>query len=302
MKDFRGICVPLCTPFSKDGESVDEGALKSHIDWMIESGVQIILACGGTGEFAYLREAERRRVAEVICKHVAGRAHVFVQSSAINTADAIANSKAAAEAGADAIMVLPPYFEGPTMEGVKWHYEKIARAVPLPLVVYNIPQNTNIDITPEIFAELMKIDNIRYIKDSTANLVRIQQLVATGGKIFNGGDPIAFQALLAGCVGCIWGAVNAMPREAVELYGLVSAGKLAEAARLWQRLLPAQLFFWTHDYNPSIKAATTLAGRRIGECRKPLQPLSEADLAELRAAMEPLLPATGHRGAGHAAQ
>jgi 4-hydroxy-tetrahydrodipicolinate synthase len=302
MKDFRGICVPLCTPFCKDGESVDEGALRSHIDWMIESGVQIILACGGTGEFAYLREAERRRVAEVTCKHVAGRAHVFVQSSAINTADAVANSKAAAEAGADAVMVLPPYFEGPAMDGVKWHYEKIARAVALPLVVYNIPQNTNIDITPEIFAELMKIDNIQYIKDSTANLVRIQQLVATGGKIFNGGDPIAFQALLAGCAGCIWGAVNAMPREAVELYDLVSTGKLAEAARLWQRLLPAQLFFWTHDYNPAIKAAATLAGRRIGECRKPLQPLGEADLTELRAAMKPLLPSRGQLGAGHAAQ
>ncbi|HEX7197999.1 MAG TPA: dihydrodipicolinate synthase family protein [Dongiaceae bacterium] len=294
MKDFKGICVPLCTPFSRDGDSLDEGALRSHIDWMIESGVQIILACGGTGEFAYLREAEKRRVAEIACKHAAGRAHVFVQTSAINTADTIDNSKAAADAGADAIMVLPPYFEGPTMDGVKWHYEKVARTVPLPLVVYNIPQNTNIDITPEIFAELMKIENIQYIKDSTASLVRIQQLVATGGKIFNGGDPIAFQALLAGCIGCIWGAVNAMPREAVELYRLVSAGKLTEAARLWQRLLPAQLFFWTHDYNPSIKAATTIAGRRIGECRKPLQTLSESDLGELRRAMAWLLPAASH--------
>lgn len=294
MKDFKGICVPLCTPFSRDGDSLDEGALRSHIDWMIESGVQIILACGGTGEFAYLREAEKRRVTEIACEHAAGRAHVFAQTSAINTADTIASSKAAADAGADAIMVLPPYFEGPTMDGVKWHYEKVARAVPLPLVVYNIPQNTNIDITPEIFSELMKIENIQYIKDSTASLVRIQQLVATGGKIFNGGDPIAFQALLAGCIGCIWGAVNAMPREAVELYRLVSSGKLAEAARLWQNLLPAQLFFWTHDYNPSIKAATTLAGRRIGECRKPLQPLSESDLGELRRAMTPLLPAASH--------
>ena len=294
MKDFKGICVPLCTPFSRDGDSLDEGALRSHIDWMIESGVQIILACGGTGEFAYLREAEKRRVTEIACEHAAGRAHVFAQTSAINTADTIANSRAAADAGADAIMVLPPYFEGPTMDGVKWHYEKVARAVPLPLVVYNIPQNTNIDITPEIFAELMKIENIQYIKDSTSSLVRIQQLVATGGKIFNGGDPIAFQALLAGCIGCIWGAVNAMPREAVELYRLVSAGKLTEAARLWQRLLPAQLFFWTHDYNPSIKAATTIAGRRIGECRKPLQTLSESDLGELRRAMAPLLPAASH--------
>src|SRR5262249_57981074 len=119
-------------------------------------------------------------------------------------------------------------------------------------------QNTNIDITPEIFARLLKIKNIRYIKDSTASLVRIQQLVATGGGIFNGGDPIAFQGLLAGCTGCIWGAVNAMPREAVELYRLVSAGKLTQAARLWQRMLPAQLLFFAPAHNPPAKAAAHL--------------------------------------------
>jgi len=290
MKEFKGICVPVCTPFSKDGNSLDEGALRTHIDWMIECGVHIILACGGTGEFAYLREDERRRVAEITCKQVAGRAAVFVQTSAINTADTIENSKAAAGAGADAVMVLPPYFEGPSMDGVMWHYEKVAKSTRLPLVVYNIPQNTNIDVTPELFARLLEIENIQYIKDSTASLVRIQQLVATGGKIFNGGDPIAFQALVAGCTGCIWGAVNAMPREAVELYRLVAGGKFTEAAALWQRLLPAQLFFWTHDYNPSIKAATNIAGRSIGECRRPQMPLGEAHMAELRAAMRPLAP------------
>src|SRR5262249_37597506 len=154
------------------------------------------------GEFAYLREAEKRRVSEITCKHVGDRAAVFLQTSAINTADAVENSKAAEGMGADAIMVLPPYFEGPTMDGVRYHYEKVARSTRLPLVVYNIPQNTNIDITPSIFAKLLEIDTIKYIKDSTANLVRIQELVATGGKIFNGGDPIAFQALVAGCIGC----------------------------------------------------------------------------------------------------
>src|SRR3954466_4713699 len=251
-KMFKGMCVPICTPFVAGGEPVDEGALKAHIDWLLEGGIHIILACGGTGEFAYLREVERRRVAEFTVRHVAGRADVFVQTSAINTADAVANSKAALGMGADAIMVLPPYFEGPSMDGVRWHYEAIARSVDLPLVVYNIPQNTNIDITPEIFAELLKIAPIRYIKDSTASLIRIQQLVATGGGVFNGGDPIAFQAMLADSVGCIWGAINAMPAEAVQLWKFIKERKLVEADALWKRMLPAQLFFWTHDYNASI--------------------------------------------------
>ena len=190
MKTFKGMCVPICTPFVRGGEAVDEGALKAHIDWMIENGIHIILSCGGTGEFAYLRPAELRRITEVTAKHVAGRAHVFAQSSAINTADVIANSKAAEDVGADAVMILPPYFEGPSMDGVRRHYEKIAKSIKIPIVVYNIPQHSNIDITPEIFAELLKVDNIRYIKDSTASLVRIQQLVATGGGVFNGGGGI----------------------------------------------------------------------------------------------------------------
>jgi 4-hydroxy-tetrahydrodipicolinate synthase len=289
MKTFKGMCVPICTPFVEGGDALDEGTLKAHIDWMIESGVHIILASGGTGEFAYLRESERRRIAEVTAKQVAGRADVFVQTSAVNTADTIAHSKAAKDVGADAIMVLPPYFEGPSMDGVRWHYEAVARAVELPIVVYNIPQHSNIDITPEIFAQLLKIDHIRYIKDSTASLVRIQQLVATGGGVFNGGDPIAFQGMLAGAVGAIWGACNAMPAEAVMLYKLVSEGKLTKAVALWERMLPAQLFFWTHDYNPSIKAAANLVGRKIGDCRKPQLPLRDAEMAELRKAMEPLL-------------
>jgi len=288
MKELKGVCVPICTPFVEGGEAVDEGALKEHIDWLIESGVHAILACGGTGEFAYLRDAERRRIAEVTARHVAGRAAVVVQTSAINTADTIANSKAAEDIGADGIMVLPPYFEGPSSDGVRWHYEKVARSVGLPLVVYNIPQHSNIDITPELFAELLRIDNIRYIKDSTASLVRIQQLVATGGGVFTGGDPIAFQGMLAGSVGCIWGAANAMPAETVALYDHVVARRLVEADVLWKRMLSAQLFFWTHDYNPSIKAAATLMGRRIGECRKPQMPLRDAELAELRKALEPL--------------
>ena len=127
MNTFKGMCVPICTPFVEGGEAVDEGAFKAHIDWMIENGVHIILAGGGTGEFAYLRPAELRRITEITAKHIAGRAHVFAQTSAINTADVIANSKAARDLGADAVMVLPPYFEGPSLPGVRWHYEQIAK-------------------------------------------------------------------------------------------------------------------------------------------------------------------------------
>lgn len=288
MKELKGICAALCTPFTEDGEKVDETALKDHIDSMLDAGIHIILVCGGTGEFAYLRLEERKRIAEIASKHIDGRAGFMVQTSAINTADAIEFAKHAEGVGADCLLILPPYFEGPDNEGVYYHYEKISEAIKIPIMVYNIPEHSGIDVTPNFFKRLMEIDNIHYIKDSTGDIIRIQELLTTGGKVFNGGDPIAFFSLLAGCPGCVWGAPNAMPKESVDLYNLVTSGKLGEARDLWGRMFPANHFFWTHVYNASVKAATNLSERRVGPCRKPVQPLTDSEMSELREALKPL--------------
>ena len=288
MKELKGICVPICTTFDATGDRLDDGALLAHVDWLLDAGVHTILSYGGTGEFAYLTEAERRHIHQLIGKHVQGKANFVVQSSAISTRDTIENARFAESLGPDAIMVLPPYFEGPTMDGVMWHYEHVAKAVKTPIVVYNIPQHTNKDVTPELFSRLLEIDNIRYIKDSSGNLTRIQELIATGGGILNGGDSLMFQALVAGCPGVIWGGANAMPKEAVRLYDLVAGGKLSEAAALCQKILPAQIFFWTHDYNSAVKAATNLLGGNVGICRKPALPLKETEVEALRRSLAPL--------------
>lgn len=288
MSELKGVCVPACTPFDKSGENVDEKALSAHLDRLLEAGVHAVVSCGGTGEFAYLSEGERRQIHQLIAKRVQGRAGFVAQSSAVSSRDTIENAKFAEGLGADALMILPPYFEGPTMDGVMWHYETVARAIKTPIVVYNIPQNTNRDITPDLFKRLLEIDNIEYIKDSTGDFTRIQQLITTGGKVLNGGDTLAFPALVAGCPGLIWGGVNATPKEAVRLYDLVDKGDLNAAAALWKTILPAQIFYWTHDYNSSVKAATNLLGGNVGICRKPALPLSEADLAELKTALSPL--------------
>lgn len=288
MTELTGVCVPVCTTFDRSGEAVDETAYLKHIDTMIEAGVHIILACGGTGEFAYLRPEEKRRLIEITGKHVQGRAAFVAQTSAINTQDTIDASKHAVDHGADAVMVLPPYFEGPDMRGVYYHYERVAAAISAPIMVYNIPQASGIDITPADFAKLLEVDGIEYIKDSTGDLVRIQALLATGGKVFNGGDPITFQALAAGCPGCVWGSVNFMPSEAVALFDLVKADKLVEANALWQRILPSQLFLWDTVYNAAVKAACEMRGLPVGRCRMPVQPLSPADTDALRATLEPL--------------
>ena len=288
MKELKGICAALCTPFTEDGEKVDEAALKDHIDSMLEAGIHIILVCGGTGEFAYLRPDERKRIAEIASKHINGRAGFMVQTSTVNTADAIEYAKHAEGVGADCLLILPPYFEGPDSEGVYYHYEKISEAVKIPIMVYNIPVHSGFDITPGFFKRLTEIDNVRYIKDSTGDLLRIQELLATGAKVFNGGDPIAFFSLTAGCPGCVWGAPNAMPKEAVDLYNYVVSGKLEEARDLWKRMFPANHFFWTHVYNAAVKAATNLSGRKVGPCRKPVQPLTDSEMEGLKEALKPL--------------
>ena len=291
MKELKGMCVALCTPFKENGEELDETALRTHINSMLEAGVHIILVCGGTGEFAYLRPDERRRIAEIASKHIDGKVPLMVQTSAINTVDAIEFAKHAEGVGVDCLLILPPYFEGPNDDGVYYHYEKIAEAIKIPIMVYNIPASSGIDITPGLFSRLIEIDNVSYIKDSMGDLVRIQELLAVAGgkaEVFNGGDPIAFFSLVAGCPGCVWGATNAMPKESVELYDLVVSGKLVEATELWKRMFPANLFFWTHVYNAAVKAATNLTGRKVGPCRKPVLPLTDSEMAELKEALKPL--------------
>ena len=291
MKELKGICAASCTPFKEGGEEVDEDALKVHLDYLIEAGVHIILVCGGTGEFAYLRPEEKKRIIEISSKHINGRTAFMVQTSAISTVDAIDYAKHAEEAGADSLLVLPPYFEGPDADGVYYHYEKIANTVNIPIVAYNIPVHSGFDITPQFFKRIMEIDNIKYIKDSTGDFVRIRELIVAAGdkaKVFNGADPIAFESLVAGTIGCIWGAVNAMPKECVQLYDLIMANNLVKAKELWKRMLPTNLFFWNHVYNSSVKAATNLSGRRVGECRKPVQPLKDSELAELKKALKSL--------------
>jgi len=288
MEELRGICAALCTPFTEDGRSVNETKFKNHMDSILEAGTHIALVCGGTGEFAYLRPDERKRIAEMSAKHIDGRAKLMVQTSAISTADAVEYARHAEGVGADSVLILPPYFEGPDADGVYYHYEKVAEAIDIPIVVYNIPVHSGFDVTPEFFNRLQEIDNVQYIKDSTCDLVRVQQLLASGAKVFSGADPIALFSLLAGCNGCIWGAPNAMPKEAVDLYNFVTSGKLDEAKELWKRILPANLFFWTHIYNSSVKAATNLSGRDVGFCRKPVLPLNASDMDDLRKAVEPL--------------
>jgi len=208
----------------------------------------------------------------------------MVQTSEMSLTDTIESSKRAIDFGADALMILPPWLESPSEQGVLYHYERVAQAVAAEVVVYNTPAASGVEILPSMWRRLLAIDNITHIKDSQGDQARLQKLVAIGGHVLCGCDPIAPYALMAGCAGMIWGSANYMPHECVELYELITAGKLAKALEYWQRCMPPNAFLWENDldvgYLPGAKAAATLVGRQMGASRRPQLPLTgEARLA-----------------------
>ena len=278
---LRGVCTPVCTVFTGDGGGIDEISQKRHLDVLIESGVHILCLCGGTGEFSFLTREERLHLTELAAEQINGRARLIVHVSAVMTEETIEYARHAEGVGADCLLVLPPYFEGPTLEGTFEHYARVAGAVNTEIMAYNIPVHSGIDLQPDFVQRLMAIDNINYLKDSTGDFLRIQQLTRAGINVFNGADPLMLHALMANAAGCFWGTSNAIPDEAVRLYEWVRAGQWDQAMALWHRIYPVNDFIWHHPFNPGVKALCRLLGHDLGECRRPVQPLTDEELSRL---------------------
>ena len=277
MTIIRGIFSAMCTPFDESGEHVDEGRYKAHIDEMIDAGLHGLVLCSGTGEYAYLRDEEKRRLIEVGVKHVDGRVPTIAQTTALSTADTVKKSRMAEDLGVSAVMVLPPFLEAPNERGVIYHYEAVAKAIGIPVVMYNVPEQSCVTITPELYRKLIAIENLDYIKDSSADFIAVQKLIGVGGGVMCGIDAFAPYALMAGCIGMIWGAANFMPHECAKLYDSIAMGQYAEALALWETMSAISLWFGGNDfevdYLTGIKAAARISGRDLGPCRKPLPPV-----------------------------
>ncbi len=281
MTDLKGICTPICTVFSSDGHRIDETAQKKHLDRLLSAGVHIIAVCGGTGEFSFLTREERMKLTEMVARHIDGRAKLIAHASAVMTSETIDYAIHAEDQGADCLLILPPYFEGPTLEGCYEHYAQVAAAVKTDIMAYNIPIHSGIDLSPEFVRRLTEIDNIRYLKDSTGDFLRIQQLVNAGIEVFNGADPLMFHGLMANTAGCFWGTSNAIPEQAVELYTLCQAQQWEQAKSLWERIYALNDFVWHNPFNPSVKALGNLLGHDLRQCRRPVQPLTEIEAGRL---------------------
>ncbi len=295
-KQLRGILSALATPFDRQGQ-LNLGALRELVDGQLAAGIHGLIPCGSTGEFTALTLEERMRVVEIVIEQANGRAPVVPQTGHTSTAVAIELSRHAQRAGADAIMVVHPYYEPLSLDEVFGYFADIAAAVDLPLMVYNIPSCTGMNLPPAFLAKLaQEIPTVRYVKDSSGDLSQISELLYRYGDVvttFNGWDTLTFSGLALGSPGAVWGAANCLPRQCAELFELVAAGRLAEAKALWDRLWPVQHFLVTEGYIASVKAGANLLGFAVGDPRPPFRPLAPdkqqalARLLEQAGALEP---------------
>ena len=271
---FHGVITALLTPF-KNGE-IDEERFREHIERQIEAGVDAIVPAGTTGEAATLSHAEHKRLIRIAVEQARGRVPVIAGTGSNNTAEAIELTQAAKEAGADAALLIAPYYNKPTQEGIYRHYKAVAEAVHLPQILYNVPSRTASDIQPETIARLAEIPNIVGIKDATADMGRLMDTMRlVGDKLvfLSGDDATVLPFVACGGSGVISVASNIVPRTMQALVNAARAGDLA-TARQWQmRLMPLVRALFVRANPIPVKAACAMLGWMDPELRLPLVPL-----------------------------
>jgi 4-hydroxy-tetrahydrodipicolinate synthase len=283
---LRGILSALSTPFTTDLKEIDEEGLRELVDGTIEAGIHGLIPCGSTGEFFVLTTEERKHVAEIVMDQAGGRVPVVPHTGSCSTAEAIELSSHAERIGADAVMVVQPYYEAPNLDEIVGYYKDISDAIHLPIMVYNNPAGTGVNPGASFMGRIAReVENVKYIKDSSGDLSQVSELLYKFGEkviILNGWDTITFSGLALGMKGSVWGAANVMPRQCAELFNLVEAGELIQARRLWEKMWPVNQFLVTEGYAASVKAGANLIGFHVGDPRLPYRPLSDEKKAELR--------------------
>ncbi|MEJ1976476.1 MAG: 4-hydroxy-tetrahydrodipicolinate synthase [Acetobacteraceae bacterium] len=284
---FHGSLVALVTPMRADG-AVDEAALAAFVEWQIKQGTKGLIPVGTTGESPTLSHKEHRRVVEITIEVAAGRVPVIAGAGSNSTAEAIELVRHAKEAGADAALVVTPYYNKPTQEGLFLHYTAIADAVDLPVIIYNIPPRSVVDMSVETMARLAKHRNIIGVKDATANLTRPLHTTRACGADFvqlSGEDHTALAFLAAGGQGCISVTANIAPRLCSDMHHAWAEGRVKDAMAIQARLTPLHDAMFAETSPAPVKYAASLLGHGTDHCRLPMAPLGDATKARVRAAM-----------------
>jgi 4-hydroxy-tetrahydrodipicolinate synthase len=288
MSRFQGSMTALITPF-RDG-ALDENAFRALVDWQIEQGTNGLVPVGTTGESPTLSHGEHRRVVELCVEVANGRVPVIAGAGSNATAEAVDLARHAQEAGADAVLVVTPYYNRPTQEGLYRHFAAIDAAVDIPIFIYNIPPRSVVDMSVETMTRLYRdCRNIVGLKDATANLTRAsQQRIAMGPDFIqlSGEDATALGFNAHGGVGCISVTANVAPRLCAQFQAACGRSDFAGALEIQDRLMPLHTALFLEASPAPVKYAASLLNRARDEVRLPLAPISDATRAAVREAMQ----------------
>ena len=284
-EQFAGLSVAMTTPF-RDGQ-VDLEALRQQVEFQVEAGTVCLCPVGTTGESPTLSHEEHERVIAAVVEAAAGRVKVMPGTGSNSTEEALRLTRFAAHAGADAALVVAPYYNKPTQEGFYQHYEALAEAIDIPLCVYNIPGRTGKNIEPETIIRMAELPNIAMVKEATGSMDQASQVICqTDLTLLSGDDSVTLPLLAIGGRGVISVVGNIVPKDMIALLDAFGAGNLEEAQRWHKRLFPLCRDMLSLATNPiPIKAAMKLVGRDTGQLRMPMTPLSADQEAKLRATL-----------------
>jgi len=286
---LKGILAAVTTPFTADASAVDEPVLAAQVDRLVDAGVHGLVPCGTTGEFTTLSPTEYRRVIELYVTGAAGRIPVVAGIGALATAEAISLAQHAEHVGADAIMLVPPFYDPLDFPTLKVFLASVAQSISLPIVYYNVPGATGVRLDAGQLAELGEIDGIDYLKDTSGDAVTLADLLVNRTdkiKAFNGWDTLTFFGVASGAEASVWGTAGVVPELAVEFWNtLAEKGDLVGARELWKDLWAISNFLESVNYVAGIKAGLELIGHPAGPARAPIQPLPTAERQKFAAVL-----------------
>jgi len=283
---FKGSFTALITPFSNG--QVDEGAFQRFVQWQIDQGSHGVVPCGTTGESPTLTHAEHRRVTELCLDVAKGKVPVIAGTGSNSTAEAISLTRHAAEAGADAALVVMPYYNKPTQEGLYQHFKAISEAADIPIIIYNIPGRSIVDMSVETMARVAKLSNIVGVKDATADLTRPARTRAAIGRDFtqiSGEDGTVVPFLAQGGHGCISVTSNVAPRACADLHEAWQRRDFDTVERINDRLMPLHQALFIEASPGPVKYAASLLGHCDNRLRLPLVSVTPATEERVREAM-----------------
>lgn len=295
-KQLSGVLTALTTPFDAD-EQIDVNKLEVVVDRSIKAGVDGVVAAGSTGEVGALSSDERLRLVDTVIEHADGRVPVIAQTGATTTAEAIRLSRAAEKSGADVLMLITPFYEPLSTEETVTYIKDVASSVELPIMLYNIPAVTGVNLDPATVRSLAEeVDNIRYIKDSSANWEQALQLIHHHSDVigtFIGWDSYIYSALVEGAAGVMAGAANVVPDEIVAVNRLITDGDLHGALAKWRELYPVIDSMISVPFISAVKAGLALQGEPVGAPRRPTAELPAEQVERIGRALKKLADRNG---------